>query len=387
MALFSFKKNDEKMAPPKVAKPMPVSGKGVPGGPLSSPGVDSVLPEDDLDSLDFTGITVEDDKDPIDATAEEAAIAYANGDASHCEAVLREGLKTFHDFPGTEVLWLMLFDILRMTNQRESFSRIELEYAKKFEKQPPVWTNMANQGSTTSGASGAVPFKGDLVGANTVGFDAFKQAIEAADKPLKFDFSKTKVVDPAGCGRLLEALARGKKLKRSIDLLGLDTLVKLLDPLVKAKDVNQPYWQVLLECYQRQAKQEIFDEVALDFAVTFELSPPAYEVPPASVKKAVTVEKPAEPAKDDAFYLSGSLSGGGKIDGLDAYVNGRDRVVLDMSGVVKIDFSCAGVLLSSLRPLCLHGVSVTLRYPNYLVAALLKVVGLTGVATIVNAKI
>lgn len=381
MALFSFKKNDEKMSPPKVAKPAPAAGAAQ--APTSVP----PALDDDLESLDFTGITVDDEKDPIDAAAEEAAIAYANDDAAHCESVLRDSIRIFSRLPGTEVLWLMLFDILRMTNQRVAFTQIDLEYAKRFEKQPPVWKNMAEQTSVSGGAAGSIPFKGDLVGANTAGLDAFKRLIEAADRPLRFDFSKVKAIDPAGCERLMDALARGKKLKRSLELLGLETLIMLLVPLVAAKDQNQPYWQVLLECYQRQAKQEVFDEVALEFAITFELSPPAYEAPPASTKKAAVPEKSVEVRKDDAFYLSGELSGGGKIEGLDTYVTGRDSVVIDMSGVVRIDFSCAGVLLSALRPLCLRGVSVTLRYPNYLVAALLKVVGLTSVATIVNAKI
>lgn len=387
MALFSFKKNEEKMAPPKVAKPVPAPGKAPAPGAVQAPPTTAPAIDDELESLDFTGITVDDEKDPIDAAAEEAAIAYANDDPGHCEAVLRDSIRVFSGLPGTEILWLMLFDILRMTNQREAFTQIDLEYAKRFEKQPPVWKNMAEQSAESGGAAGAILFKGDLVGANAAGLDAFKQLIEAADRPLRIDFSKVKAVDAAGCERLMEALARGKKLKRSVELLGLDTLIKLLDPQVAAKDRNQAYWQVLLECYQRQAKQEVFDEVALEFAITFELSPPAYEAPPASAKKVAVPAKPVEVRKDDAFYLSGELNGGGKVEGLDAYVSGRDSVVIDMSGVVRIDFSCAGVLLSALRPLCLRGVSISLRYPNYLVAALLKVVGLSGVATIVNAKI
>lgn len=390
MALFSFKKNEEKMAPPKVAKPSAAS-KGSATGPLSvspsTPPVDS-SPDDDLESLDFTGITLQDEKDPIDAAAEEAAIAYANGDARQCESVLQESIKSFEGFPGTEVLWLMLFDVYRMTNQRDAFAQIDLDFAKRFEKQPPVWKNMSEQSASDGGAAGATLFKGDLVGSNAASLEAFKQALIGADKALRYDFGKVKAVDAAGCERLLEALARGKKLKRNVELLGLDNLIKLLDPLIKAHDRNQPYWQVLLECYQRQAKQEIFDEVALEFAITFELSPPAYETPLPVAKKAGTAAaKAVEARKDDAFYLSGELNGGAKIEGLEAYLSTRDKVVIDMSGVVRIDFSRAGVLFSSLRPCCMRGVSITLRYPNYLVAALLKVVGLADVATIVNAKI
>lgn len=385
MALFGFKKNEEKMAPPKAARPTAVPAK--PGGTMPPPGPASVAPpDDDLESLDFTGITLEEEKDPIEAAAEEAAIAYANDDVAHCESVLKDSLHAMNGLPGTEVLWLMLFDTFRMTNQRDAFGQIELEYAKRFEKQPPAWKNMSDQVVASGGAAGAVPFKGDLVAANVVALDAFAQAVEKADKPLRYDFGKVKAIDSAACERVVEILAKGKKLKRNVELLGIDTLVKLLEPLVKAKDTNQPYWLVLLECYQRQAKAEIFDEVALDFAITFELSPPAYEAPPVSAKKAAPAAKPAEPPKDDAFYVDGELLGGGKIEGLDAYLAGRDAVVIDMSGVTRIDFSRAGVLFSALQPCCMKGVSITLRYPNYLVAALLKVVGLADIATIVNAK-
>lgn len=381
MALFSFKKNEEKMAPPKAAKPVPAPGKAVPPGPAT------VAPaDDDLESLDFTGITLEEEKDPVDAAAEEAAIAYANDDPAQCEAVLKESIQLFEGMPGTEVLWLMLFDVFRIGNQRDAFTQIELEYAKRFEKQPPVWKNMSEPSLAAGGAAGAALFKGDLVTANAAALDAFAQAVEKADKPLRYDFGKVKAIDPAACTRVVDILARGKKLKRSVELLGLDTLIKLLDPLVKAKDSNQPYWLLLLECYQRQAKQEVFDEVALDFAITFELSPPSYEPPPASAKKAVAAPKPVEPPKDDAFYLEGDMLGGAKIDGLDTYLSGRDKVTIDMSGVPRIDFSRAGVLFSALQPCCMKGVSITLRYPNYLVAALLKVVGLADIATIVNAK-
>jgi anti-anti-sigma regulatory factor len=57
-----------------------------------------------------------------------------------------------------------------------------------------------------------------------------------------------------------------------------------------------------------------------------------------------------------------------------------------MSGVNRLDFACAGVLLTAVRPAFMRGVSVVIRYPSYLIAALLKVVGVADIATIVNAK-
>lgn len=391
MAFSIFKKNEERMAPPKAAKAAPAAvptrspEPAVGGGKLPvKPAADEL--DDDLESLDFTGITIEEEKDPIDAAIEEAAVSFANDNAAHCEAVLKDSVKHFAGMPGTEVLWLMLFDTYRATGKRDAFVAMEMDYARRFERQPPVWRDVAAQVGPV-GAGGAILFKGDLVATNAAAFDMIALATEKTDKP-RFDFSKVKDVDVAGSERLLAILARGKRIKHPVEMLGLDTLIKLLDPKVKAKDQGQPFWGLLLECYQRQGKQEVFDELALEFAITFEISPPSYEAPPVTKKgAAVPVAKAADVTPNDGvFYLSGNQTGGGKIEGLDAYLSGLEKAVIDMSGVTRIDFACAGVMFTSLQPACMRGVSIVIRHPSYLVAALLKVVGLTEIATIVNSR-
>ena len=364
----------------------PPLSTGTPPSPVIKP--PPVFNDDDLESLDFTGIQLAEEKDPVDAAVEEAAIAFANEDEEHAVIVLQESVKLFAGMQGTEVLWLMLFDLYRLTGQRDAFAAIELDYAKRFEKQPPVWKDLAAQVDAAA-ARGATLFKGDLLEANAVGFAALLQAIEPSNlaaKLLIFDLSKIKSIDSGGAARLLDILQRAKRRKTSIELSGLDALIRLLVPLVKAGDAYQPYWQLLLECYQRQGKAEIFDDLAFEFAVTFEISPPSYEAPPPSNKKLQPLGKVLAKPVDDAFYLDGALRGGGKIDGLDVFLQGRESAVIDMSGVTRIDFPASGVLLTSIQPSCMTGVSVNIRHPNYLVAALLKVVGIADVATVINAK-
>jgi ABC-type transporter Mla MlaB component len=407
MAFSFFKKNEEKMPPPKAARPAPAPRSTAPTPPGAVPAATakpaaptsakappspkaplSVPPamDDDLESLDFTGIQLEEESDPVDATAEGAAIAFANENEAEAQAALKDGIKSLAGMPGTETLWLMLFDLYRLTGQRDPFVAMELEYAKRFEKQPPVWRDASAQAVAGGAAGGAVLFKGDLVGANGAGFDGVLQALGKADK-LRVDIGKIKAVDAGGAGLLLETLQRAKKLKKPVELMGIEAPIKLLEPLVKAGDRNQPLWQLLLECYQRQGKQEVFDELAFEFAVTFEISPPAYEAPPPAAKKAAPPVKPAtERPADDAFYLSGEQRGGGRIDGLDEYLKAHKSIVIDMSGVSRLDFAAAGVLFTALQPACKSGVSVVIRHPNYLVAALLKIVGLADVATVINAR-
>jgi ABC-type transporter Mla MlaB component len=414
MAFGIFKKNEERMAPPKAAKAPVAPPKPAPqaetarkpetAAPGKAPAEQAKAPIppaqpvapakpateefDDLESLDFTGITIHEEKDPIDAAIEEAAVAFANGDNGHCEAVLKDSLRVFEGMPGTEVLWLMLFDLYRAIGKREPFVAMEMDYAKRFEKQPPVWRDVALAAATSTGAAGATLFKGELLASNAAGLDALAQVVEKSDKP-RLDLSRVKEVDAAGADRLLEIIARGKKLKHPVELLGMDALVKILDPKVKAKEPGQGIWRLLLECYQRQAKQEVFDEVALEFAITFEVQPPEYVAPLPSAKKvaaAAAAAKPVEaPPSDGALYLTGNMTGGGRIEGLDTCLN-QEKAIIDMSGVNRLDFACAGVLLTAVRPAFMRGVSVVIRYPSHLIAALLKVVGVADIATIVNAR-
>jgi anti-anti-sigma regulatory factor len=417
MAFSFFKKPEEKMPPSKAARPAatpqapppnnpgakpavvgarpPAAAAKAPASPSTPPNVKPAAPpppspavEDDLESLDFTGIQLEEENDPVDATAEEAAIAFANEDEAQALTILKEGVKNFSSVqgvPGTETLWLMLFDLYRLTGQHEPFMAMELEYAKRYEKQPPVWRQAAPDVAAGGAASGAILFKGDLVAANSSGFELAGQALAKAEK-LRLDVGKVKVVDAGGAAQLIELLQRAKKAKKPIEMMGMDSLVKLLEPPVKAGDRAQALWQLLLECYQRQGKQAVFDELAFEFAVTFEISPPAYEAPSVA-KKPASAAKPAERPADDALHLVGELRGGGRIDGLEDYLKlGHKRAIIDMSGVTRLDFAAAGVLFTTLQPTCKGGVSVVIRHPNYLVAALLRVVGLADAATVIDAK-
>lgn len=340
--------------------------------------------EDDLESLDFTGIQLAEETDPLQAAIEEAAIAYANEHEDEALAILTEWARASDRSAEAERVWLMLFDLCQVTGNRSVFAELELEYAERFEKQPPTWKESATAAAVTAATGAATGFKGELRGDNDAGFAHALQTLEKSTT-LRLDLAKVKEVDADGCQRLLDLLARARKIKRPIELLGLDTLARLLEPKIAAADDNQVVWCLYLEVLQRQAKQEQFDEIALTFAIKFEISPPAYEPPPPVTKVPKPTLKPPPARTDDAFYLEGQVVGG-RIDGLDAWLSDRETAVIDMSGVLRIDFVSAGALLNIISPHWQRGMSMTLRHPNRLVAELLGVVGMGQMATIVFAK-
>jgi len=127
---------------------------------------------------------------------------------------------------------------------------------------------------------------------------------------------------------------------------------------------NARTWLLVLELLQRYGTQEDFEQVAIDFAVTFERSPPSWEaVPVASLPKVKPVKR-----ADNAHYLSGEIR------------NSR------FAGVRRLDFFSAGQLVNRLSPFKASGSEVIVRSPNHLVAELMAVVGLNKFARIIVPK-
>lgn len=403
MVFSLFKKSDEKMPVRPAAKPRtPGTSSGPTSGPVSGPvsgfsqpPVDEAasLPPlaevDELADLDFTGIQIEEAGDPLDTVIEQAAIDFANGEDALAESVLLEAINGAPKSDKIERIWLMLFDLYRVVGNREGFNSLELNYARLFEKQPPVWAEAAAVTETAGRGSAATLFKGDLVGPNAVGLAQLADALAVPGSRL--DFSKVKAIDADGCEALLGCVAKARKKKVGFVFAGLESLAALLEPRVAQRDPAQAQWRMLLECYQQQGRQEDFDNLAVDFAVTFEISPPSWEaayVPakPAGAQKAAARPQPAaQAAGGDAFVLSGEIRSG-RLDGLEAYLGEHEQAIVDMSGVTRMDFSSAGMMLNFVTPSWQRGVSVVLRHPNHMVAALLNVVGVGAMASIVFAR-
>lgn len=400
MVFSLFKKSDEKMPVRPAAKPRtpatpssPASGFSQPpaGAPIDDFSRPPVIETDELADLDFTGIQIAEAGDPQDTAIEQAAIDFANDDDALAESVLVEAIKGAEKSDKTERLWLMLFDLYRVVGKREAFNGLELAYARLFEKQPPVWTESTPVATAAGRGSAATPFKGDLSGQNAVGLAQVGDAL--ASPGSRLDFSKVKAIDADACEALLAIVAKARKKKVAFEFTGLDALAVLLEPRIAAQDPGQGLWRMLLECYQQQGRQEDFDNLAVDFAVTFEISPPSWEaawVPaklPAAPKAAAGRLAPAagSDASGDAFMLQGDIRSG-RLDGLEAYLGEHEQAVVDMAAVNRMDFTSAGVLLNLVMPHWQRGVSVVLRHPNHMVAELLNVVGVGAMSKIVFAR-
>jgi anti-anti-sigma regulatory factor len=411
MVFSFFKKTPEKMVAKPAAAPRPREAEVAPAvqpeearssnaAPVAEARPVAVDPAKAIEaaaaSLDFSDFQfsespqdfqIEIDVDPIDSDAEQAAVLYANGQDDAVRSLLENAVRVHHFGPG-ERLWLMLFDLYRLTSQKTAFEALEIDYAQAFEKSPPAWRDSSKAPAAVAAVAGSALFKGELLGDNDAGFDAARLAMEKNPK-LRLDFSKIASLDAGGCGRLLALLQQARNSKREIDLLGRDNIGALVEERVeigRAEDAE--CWLLLLELLQLQGQQEAFDDAAINYAVTFEVSPPSWE--PKRVAAAEPGPRMAsavadEGAMSEAYLARGDIKAS-RFNDLPAFAEVHDPVIIDCSAVTRVDFISAGALLNVLNTIRRSGKQIVFRHPNHLVAELFGVVGLRAVAEIIFAK-
>lgn len=335
-------------------------------------------------SLDFH---LEGDVDPVDAAGEEAAVLFANNQDVAARAVLEAALQ-FHRSGSAERLWLMLFDLYRLSGEQAAFEAVGMDYAQAFEKSPPTWSDKsADKVRAPDGVAGTVVFKGDLCGANVSAFETVRQSLEKNPR-LRLDMSKVKEVDPAGCGCLLKLLANARKNRRQVELLGREAFSDLVRRGVEVgRAEGKECWLLLLELCQQQGRQEVFEDLAIEYAVTFEESPPSWDAMRVAAPEPVArvAQNGTGGPTNGAYALSGEVKSS-RFGDLPAFAQEHDALVIDCAGLVRMDFISAGALLNVLTSVRSAGKQIVFRHPNRLVAELFRVIGLTAVATVVFAK-
>lgn len=322
-------------------------------------------------------IDVEHGADSLQADIEQVAVLYANSQ----DAVVRPLLESLLGaYPGDEGvrLWWMLFDFLQLKGDRAAFEKLGVEFAQACETSPPTWREQAHVPATAGTSVATVALKGVLTGEDPSLLEPLVSAIRDK-RPLRVDCSGLAGCDEEISGRLADLLASARRQGVAIVLEQLDGMIRRLRArLTVGEAEGARSWLLLLELLQRYGTQEEFEQCAIDFAVTFERSPPSWEVVPAPRLPQSRESAPA----DDAHYLGGEIKNS-RFDDLTAVLHLKDNIVLDFSAVRRVDFFSVGQLVNRLAPLKGSGREVVIRSPNHLVAELMAVVGINKLARII----
>ena len=371
------------------AKPQPSGGEGA-------------KPEEDLPALDFTApssiqerttgssIQVQETGNLVPQAVEQAAMLHsANQPIEACnalEAAVRgRGLGAYE-----RRAWGMLFDLYQSMGKREAYDALALEIAAKFETSPPTWNPEARMEKDPALATGGRAFVSlaGILGAKAQ--EGLRQLLKIAEKNpvVRLDMTKVTDADENGCALLLATLQTVRKAKKECVLGGADHLAAILAKKISTgRREMENTWLLLLELYEQLFQQEAFDETAVNYAITFEVSPPSWSPPKAKPAAAAPVApSPAEGPR--GFILEGEIASAGveSFAPLRAYAEDREEVRVDCSRLVRMDFVSAAQLLNVIAHLQAAGKKVRLRGVSNLVAALWEVLGLDRVATIETRK-
>jgi ABC-type transporter Mla MlaB component len=213
-----------------------------------------------------------------------------------------------------------------------------------------------------------------------------QRLLSATPSPLvRLEVGAVRAATPEGCACLLAALQALRGARRDLVIAGADTLAAVLRPLlvIGARGNSQAPWLLLLELLQLMNREKDFEETAMDYCVTYEVSPPSFEAP----RQRATAAG-AAPVAGDRFMLPALVEGdcAALLAAIDDYAARYHPVVLDCSRLARIDYAAASALQGQLRQLAGDGCRIELCEVNHLVAALLRLLGVADSARLVAHK-
>lgn len=314
------------------------------------------------------------------AVLENAALLYASGQAPAARTLLEEGVNNDHDARQSPLAWLALFDLLQRAGEREAFDRIALQYSVQFERSAPMWEGRSNA-TTAPRGGGYLTITGALTEASAAQVDSIRRAIAKWSSGARLDLSSLGTFDDAGARLLADALADARRAKLALTIERSQNLQTALDAAVRSGvDGGEGAWLLALEMLQWTRDQATFDERAIEYAVTFEMSPPSWE-PPALPADEASASKTPEPrvTDADALALSGVLAGSGApaIAEVQQFAHGRRLVAIDMTAVERIDFVGAGTLSNAVNRIESQRKAVQVLGASPIIRALLLLIGLS----------
>ncbi|WP_137895364.1 STAS domain-containing protein [Ramlibacter sp. 2FC] len=337
-----------------------------------------------------------------DQELEEASIRFASGDEAGAEAGLLKALGSTGTRGQHLESWLALFDLYRATGWQDRFERAALDFALRFQRSAPQWFSMSER------AGQAAPARAQPAGSAhahwtcpaTLGvgsLTALQEVLARTASPWRLDWRKLQAL---GGDEVLQALrkvlASWAARPVQIGFVGGEMLEQWLAARTPAGDATAApeAWLARLALLRVMGRMEEFDEVALNYCVTYEVSPPAWEAPActflaagaaAPAEAAAPAQEPIAPSDEEAPALVGGIVGdaSAQLAVIEAKSPPGDRLSVDCACLARVDFAAAGTLLNWVVAQQAQGRQVEFLNVHRLVAAFFHVIGISEQARVV----
>jgi len=373
---------------PPTASPAPLQmGGGLPPlAPLSAVSFDGAGPGPTTQTSEFSSpFAVEVSEVVHDPELDEAVIAFANADFTQCEEALQRITGPGGERAQHAETWLVLFDLYRATGQQQRFESLAVEYAQQFGWSAPQWYSLPKLVADAQADEPEIRSAAPTRGHGDVGWQAPEHLdIEAVARlrsltlqmplPWVFDWSPLRRLDAEAAMQLstLFRLWSGQVLElRWISGERLFAVLQESAP-TGARDADPAYWLTRLDALRLANRPDQFDEAAIDYCVTYEVSPPSWEPtrckvhvggsglstrqPDMSMVSEVSTSFMESRQADDAaanievahVELSGQLIGdiGATLEKLQTGLSPAPIISVSCARLIRVDFIAAGDLLN-----------------------------------------
>jgi hypothetical protein len=359
-----------------------------------------------------------------DPELEEASIRFANGDDEGAEAGLMEVLGPQGSRVNHDETWLTLFDLYRACGKQDRFESAAIDFAGRFGRSAPQWFSMPeivgrmNQPSPTTAVPGQPLADWTCPAAfGTQTAAALNAALAKATQPYKLNWSKLTSIAEGAVEPLAKLFTQWAGQNVQLRFIGADALEKVLRDATPSSDrgVNPGWWKLRMEVLRVMHRPDEFELVALDYCVTYEVSPPSWDSARCDYKSlqadgsvasrntiigeayrdsvvssVMTYGDSQLPAMSSQLSsvatveLSGQILGDGKeaIELLDAKLADADIMIISCARLIRIDFTAAGTVLNWVTAREAEGRQVQFSDVHRLVAAFFNVIGISEHARI-----
>ncbi len=340
-----------------------------------------------------------------DPELEEAAIRYANGDDAGAEVALQEALQQPDVAPEKAIHWAAaLLDLYRCIGQQTNFERMALEYAQRFGSSPPAWP--VSQANSATGllttVSDPAAMTEPLRWACQAGLDdacllELRHLVRSSAVTYVLDWSQLKTISTSAARGLATLFAQWCKTPLLLCFEGQEALNRVLQHITPSGDktISHELWQLRFDALRLLDLQDNYEMAALDFCVTFELSPPPWSV---TVCKQVNAAAPRREqaathdtpgvfnAPSPTLALSREVLGDVTtlVTQWQSVGASEDTLVISCAQLIRVDFSAAGGLLNWVANLTTAGRQVEFHDVPRLVAAFFNLIGINEHARVLT---
>lgn len=341
---------------------------------------------------------------------DQACIDFANGNDAAAERALLDAISGSPERDLENEFWLALFDLYRASNDPVKFEALVVDYVDRFQSSAPSWTIQPRAGDAPArpappaGAGDHFAALGELDAAQS---RALLLLARSGARRMHLDFNAMTSIANGSQTFAVEALkAINAAAACEVEIAGLP---QLLDACAHAappmqRDADPAWWSLRLEALRLAGSQEAFDAAALDFCVTYEISPPAWEPSRAKVTLVHADAADTEPGTQlptqaqlssnslfghtamglAAAELRGEISGGSEdfLKPLDKAIERHQGLIVNLIGLRRLDFASAAVMLNWVMAQTGGGRSVQFEGTHRLIAGLFVILGINSVAEI-----